>query len=57
MKTQITKIIGKVVSLVVPGRLLFLTKLGNQYAKNPYHRSNEGDILISTKANVNYPKL
>jgi len=29
MKTQITKIIGKVVSLVVPGRLLFLTKLGN----------------------------
>ena len=37
---------GKIVSALVPGHFLLGTRLGDWYEKNPYHRFNEGDILI-----------
>jgi hypothetical protein len=37
---------GRIVNALVPGTFLLGTKLGDWYEKNPYHRFDEGDILI-----------
>lgn len=37
---------GRVVSALIPGDFLLLSRLGDWYRRNPHHRFKEGDILI-----------
>ena len=43
---------GKIVSILIPGALLLGGKLGSWYEKNPYHKFNEGDILVLRNNNI-----
>lgn len=41
-----SKILGKIVSFLIPGNLLLGTRLGDWYEKNSYHKYEKGDILV-----------
>ncbi len=43
---------GRIVSALVPGNFLLGTELGDWYERNPYHKFNEGDILILRDRNI-----
>ncbi|MBW2997092.1 hypothetical protein KY349_01990 [Candidatus Woesearchaeota archaeon] len=49
---MIQEFLGGVVSRIVPGQSLLLSSIGRWYSKNPYHKFNEGDILILKTRNL-----